>query len=109
MVIIAGVLQRRFKKFLNKSQDMPLVQQEDTLLRAILNNLSFVALMIAESLLAIFYLIQNGALAFCIAPIRVWGIALSLFLFREAHWRVTDRTFKDRSLKCSPEAKVATH
>lgn len=108
MIIISGVLQRRFKRFLKKNQDQPLTQNQDSLLHTIFDNLPFVALLIAESLLAIFYLIQNGILAFCIAPIRVWGIALTLYLFREAHYRVSDQTFKQCSLNCSPESKLAT-
>jgi Na+/melibiose symporter-like transporter len=108
MIIIAGVLQRRFKKFLKKHEDVPNTQQEDTCLQAIYKNLPFLALLIAESLLAIFYVIQNGILFFFIAPMRFWGILLSIFLFYQAHWKISDKNFEQSALICSPDSKLAT-
>lgn len=107
-IILAGVLQRRFRKFLKKYQESPSTQQADTVLQALNKNLAFGALLIAELLLAIFYLIQNGFVAFLIAPMRVWGVVLLVFLFYQAHWRVTDQHFKQSSLICSPDNKLAT-
>jgi hypothetical protein len=95
MIIISEVLFRRFKKFL-MNQDNPTTNVKDSVVKAMYKNLPFLALMIAEVLLAVFYLIQNGILAFLIAPMRVWGgILLPLYLFREAHFKISDDCFKN--------------
>jgi hypothetical protein len=102
-IIIANVLHRRFKKFL-KNQEDPTTNVEDKLLQALCKNLPFLALMCAEILLAVFYLIQNGILAFIIAPMRVWGIGLSLYLFYQAHWSISDDSFKNSVVMCEKRA-----
>lgn len=75
---------------------------------ALYKNLPFLALLIVELLLAVFYLIQNGILAFIIAPMRVWGIVMSLYLFREAHWKVGDDCFKNSVVMRLNNRKEAT-
>lgn len=107
-IILAGVLRRRFKKFLKKSQEDVTTQREDTFWQGIGKNLAFTAVMIAEMLLAIFYLIQNGVFAFIIAPMRVWGMVLAFVLFYQAHCKITDEEFNRSSLACSPDVKFAT-
>lgn len=106
-MIIAGVLHRRYKKFLAKQQENPVTPVEDTVAQAICKNLPFLALITVELLLAIFYLIQNGFVAFLIAPVRVWGLVFSCYLFYQAHWKVSDEDFKQSALTCSPHGKLS--
>lgn len=107
-IIIAGVLHRRYKKFIKKHQDSDTNQAEDTFMQALCKNLPFLALLTAETLLAVFYLIQNGFVAFMIAPMRVWGLLFSVYLFYQAHWKISERHFKQSALICSPHSKLST-
>lgn len=106
-IIIANVLHRNFKRFLKKHDD-PSTHVEDTVMQALYKNLPFLALLIVESLLAVFYLIQNGIIAFVIAPMRVWGIFLSVYLFYQAHWKISDENFKNSAVMCLSNGKQAT-
>lgn len=106
-IIISGVVYRRFRQFLRK-QEVPTTYKEDSILQALNKNLPFLALMTAESLLAIFYLIQNGIFAFLIAPLRFWGILMSMYLFYQAHWKITDQSFEKSVVMSFTDLKQAT-
>lgn len=107
-IIIAGVLHRRYKKFLKRYQEGGSGYVEDTCLEALHKNLPFVALVVAETLLAIFHVIQNGFLALLIAPMRFWGLLFSIYLFCQAHWKISDQDFKQKAQACAPDSKLAT-
>jgi len=101
-VILAGVLKRRYNTFIAGGM-------VDTSMWVVLKkNLPFVALLIAETLLAIFYLIQNGIVSFLIAPVRVWGLLFSVFLFYQAQWKVPDHCFKTAAMTLSAGLKQST-
>lgn len=111
-IIIAGVLHRRFKKFLRVYHDpiethSTVAYPQESCLQVLRQNLPFVALLMVELLLLVFHLIQNGFVATLLAPIRFWGLVLSLCLFYQAHWRTLDSSFKQSAL-VAPEAKLAT-
>lgn len=107
MLCIAGVVHRRFQKFLVKHEN-PTMHSEDTVMQALYKNLPFLALLTVELLLAAFYLIQNGIFAFIIAPIRVWGILMTIYLFYQAHWKITDQHFQQSAVMSLILAKQAT-
>lgn len=88
MIILAGVVKRSFNRFLLSEKN------NDTFLQTIKSNLPFLALFLAEVLLAVFYLIQNGIIAFLIAPLRVWSVIYSLILFYHANYKINDNCFK---------------
>lgn len=108
MIIIAGVVHRRYKKFLTRQLEPPVTTPQESFIEVLRTNLPFVALFTAELFLALFYLIQNGFIAFIIAPVRVWGLLLTAFLFYQAQWRITDQEFKQAALVCSPRDKLST-
>lgn len=87
-IILAGVVKRSFNRFI--TGDKP----EEKFLHVLRSNLPFLALIIAEFLLAVFYLIQNGIVAFMIAPLRVWSLFYCMYLFYQAHYRIPDSCFK---------------
>lgn len=108
MMIIAGVVNRRFKDYLRRHKDPSLVSVEaESLKCTFYKNLPFVALMLAEITLAILYIIQNGILSALIAPIRIWGIFYSLFLFYIAHWKISDNDLKELAAHVTLESKQA--
>ncbi|CRL04248.1 CLUMA_CG017350, isoform A [Clunio marinus] len=107
MIIIAGVLIRMFERFLLNYQGSTAGMSDD-FIHPFYRNLPFFALLTVEILLAVFYFIQNGFLAFLIAPIRVWGLLLTIYLFYRANWRIPDESFKQSVLICTPEAKLST-
>lgn len=86
MIILAGVLKRGYKRSLLDERF------KDNFLS---KNLAFVALIFAEIGLAIFYAIQNGLFAFLIAPLRVWSVIFSIWLFYQAYYKISDNTFKN--------------
>lgn len=104
MIIIANVLHRRFKRSMSNGQET--TRTEDSLCQAIYKNLPFLALLIAESSLLVFQVIQNGLLATLIAPMRFWGFLGTIFLFYQAHYRISDQSFKQSALII--ESKLAT-
>jgi hypothetical protein len=107
-IIIAGVLRRRFIKFQTRSLGADSSNKDDTLLQALNKNLPFVALLCVEIGLAIFYIIQNGIFMLFVAPMRGWGICLSLYLFYQAHFKISDQEFKRSAAICSPDSKLST-
>jgi hypothetical protein len=88
MIILAGVVKRSFNKFVSGDK------AEESFLQVLKANLPFLALIVAEILLAIFYLIQNGFVAFLISPLRVWSVLYSLYLFYQAHYKIPDSCFR---------------
>jgi hypothetical protein len=88
MIILAGVLKRSYKRSLLGDRT------NEGFLSALRSNLPFVALMIAELSLAAFYFIQNGILAFLIAPLRVWSVLFSIWLFYQSYFKIPDSTFQ---------------
>lgn len=89
MLILAGVLKRSFKRSLLNER------AGESFLSALRTNLPFVALIIAEVGLAVFYVITNGFVAFLIAPLRVWSVIFSIWLFYQAYFKIPDATFKN--------------
>ncbi|KAL7030997.1 hypothetical protein ACKWTF_006863 [Chironomus riparius] len=87
-IILAGVVKRSFNRCVTGQKP------EENFLKVIKSNLPFLALIIAEILLAIFYLIQNGLIAFLIAPLRVWSLIYSIYLFYQAHYKIPESCFK---------------
>lgn len=89
MIILASVLRRSYKRSLLGDRI------SESFLNALKANLPFVALMIAEVLLAVLYIIQNGFLAFLIAPLRVWSVIFSAWLFYQSYYNITESTFQN--------------
>lgn len=89
MIILAGVLRASYKRSLLNER------VTESFLTALKHNLAFVALIIAELGLAMFYIIQNGFFAFLIAPLRVWSVIFSIWLFYQAYFKISDNTFKN--------------
>lgn len=108
MMIIAGVIHRRYKNYIRRIKDSSAIEQENVSMK-IYKNLSFLALMLAEIILAIFYIIQNGFLYALIAPCRIWFIFYSLFLFYYAHKKISDEEFKQLSAHVALNVKEATN
>lgn len=88
--------------------DTTATQNQEAFTKVLYSNLPFLALLTAEVLLAIFYIIQNGILYFLMAPMRCYGLVLSIYLFYQAHWKISDAALKQYALTGSPEAKIAT-
>lgn len=88
MIILADVLKQSYKRSLHCDRT------EEGFFSALKSNLSFVALMIAELSLSFFYIIQNGFIAFLIAPLRVWSVAFSLWLFYQSFYKIPESTFQ---------------
>lgn len=107
-VIIANVLHKRFLHYLVTYHKPSISRPKDTTCKFIYFNLPFFALLAVEILLAVFYSIQNGIFFLVIAPIRFWGIALFIFLFYQAHFKISDAGFKQTAIIYSPELKLST-
>lgn len=107
-IIIAGVLHRRFKKFLQVYHEPTVALPEESWSQALWKNLPFAALVTAELVLLVFHFIQNGFLSLLLAPIRFWGLVFCVYLFYQAHWKISDSSFKQSALVYAPEAKLAT-
>jgi hypothetical protein len=88
MMILAGVVKRSYNRFLTGTKS------DESFLHVMKSNLPFLALVFAETFLAIFYLIQNGFVAFLIAPLRVWFLVYSLILFYHAHFKISESCFQ---------------
>jgi hypothetical protein len=91
MLILAGTVKRSFNRYLTGAK------ADETCCRAIASNLPFTALILAEILLAIFHLITNGFIAFLVAPLRVWSLIYTIFLFYQANWKISESCFKSSS------------
>lgn len=88
MIILAGVVKRRYNRFLIGDKS------DESFIKVIRSNLPFLALVSAEILLAIFYLIQNGFILFLIAPLRVWTVIYSIILFYQANFKISEACFQ---------------
>lgn len=88
MIILACVVNRSYKRSLISDRT------NEGILSALKSNLPFVALMTAELFLAILYAIQNGFIAFLIAPLRVWSVIFSIWLFYQSYFKIPDSTFQ---------------
>lgn len=110
MIILAGVLHRRFKNYQRQTKDSSSsnIIEQDNLRLKIYKNLSFIALILAEIILAIFYIIQNGFLYALIAPCRIWLIFYTLFLFYIVHYKISDDELKQLSVHVILNNKLAT-
>lgn len=111
MLIIAGVAHRRFKDFLKCDKSSPLVitsTEPESPKRIMYKNVAFIILLLAEISLALLYINQNGLLFAFIAPMRIWGIALTCFLFYQANWKISKDDFGEISANVALESKLAT-
>jgi hypothetical protein len=54
-------------------------------------NSFFIAVMVVEAALDLFYLIQYGFMAFLTSPIRTWSVLYGIFLFWQAHTHSYDK------------------
>lgn len=88
MIILAGVIKRSYNTFVTGGKT------EERFLKVLWTHLPFFALILAELLLAIFYYIQNGTVAFLVCPLRTWSMIYTLYLFYQAHYRVPDSCFR---------------
>lgn len=108
MLIIAGVAHRRFNDFLKLNKSPPLVTNAPESPKLIMyKNVAFIILLLAEILLALLYINQNGILYAFIAPMRIWGVVLSVYLFHQANSKISDEDFNELSRHVLLENKLA--
>lgn len=108
-LIIAGVVHRKYNDFLKCHKSPPLVTSAPDSLKLIMyKNVAFIVLLLAELLLALLYINQNGILFAFIAPMRIWGIALTIYLFYVAQKKLDDVELNELSAYVALEGKLAT-
>lgn len=108
-LIMAGVVHRKFNDFLKiKSPPLQQTSAPDSMKLIMYKNVAFIVLLLAELLLALLYINQNGILFAFIAPMRIWGIALTIYLFYVAHKKIEDVEFNELCAYVALEGKLAT-
>jgi hypothetical protein len=90
-IILSGVIKRSFIRCIAGEKT------DKSIFKAIKSNLPFVALVTAEVLLGIFYIITNNFISFLICPLRLWSLVYSIFLFYQCNWKISEDCFKNFS------------